>query len=201
MNKKVIALLVAILIAVIISGIIFTVYRQEEDQTQNNNFGSTVTNNKNANTDLSVASWAIKFAANLDGVIVVLSGMSNIEQMEDNIAYMKDFEGLSKSEEEVIKKAQEELNKIPLIPCTTCNYCAKVCPMNIGISGSFTAMNMLTLYKDLAASKHQEGWLVGGHGKARADQCIKCGACEGVCPQHIKIRDELDKVTEEIINK
>ena len=156
---------------------------------------------KDANPNLSMASWAIKFAANLDGVMVVLSGMSNIEQMQDNLSYMKDFKGLTDNEQEVIKKAQEELNKIPLIPCTTCNYCAKVCPMNIGISGSFTAMNILTLYNDLAGAKHQEEWLVGGHGKARANECIKCGACEGVCPQHIKIRDELDRVSEEIINK
>lgn len=154
---------------------------------------------KDANPNLSMASWAIKFAANLDGVMVVLSGMSNIEQMQDNLSYMKDFNGLTDNEQEVIKKAQEELNKIPLIPCTTCNYCAKVCPMNIGISGSFTAMNILTLYNDLAGAKHQEEWLVGGHGKARANECIKCGACEGVCPQHIKIRDELDRVSEEII--
>ncbi len=148
---------------------------------------------KNANPNMSFASWAIKFAANLDGVITVLSGMSNIEQMEDNLSYMKDFKGLSKEEEKTIEKAQEILKTIPLIPCTTCNYCAKVCPMNIGISGTFTAMNMLTLYKDLAAAKHQEEWLVSGHGLKSAKECIKCGKCEGVCPQHIKIREELEK--------
>ena len=148
---------------------------------------------KNANPNMSFASWAIKFAANLDGVITVLSGMSNIEQMEDNLSYMKDFKELSKEEEKTIEKAQEILKTIPLIPCTTCNYCAKVCPMNIGISGTFTAMNMLTLYKDLAAAKHQEEWFVGGHGLKSAKECIKCGKCESVCPQHIKIREELEK--------
>ena len=153
---------------------------------------------KEANPDASVASWAIKFAASLEGVITVLSGMSNIEQMEDNISYMKDFTKLSDKEEETITKAQEILKSIPIIPCTTCNYCAKVCPMKIGISGSFTAMNYLTLYNDMPAAKHQEEWLVGGHGLKSASECIKCGKCEQVCPQHIKIRKELERVAEKL---
>ena len=149
---------------------------------------------KNAEPDSSVASWAVRFAASLEGVITVLSGMSSVDQMKDNLSYMKGFQGLNAEQQAVIAKAQEELKKIPLIPCTTCNYCAKVCPKNIGISGSFTAMNLLTLYRDKAFAKHQEEWLVGGHGKARADQCVKCGKCEEACPQHIKIRENLEKV-------
>ena len=132
---------------------------------------------KQANPNTSVASWAIKFAANLEGVITVLSGMSNVEQMEDNPSYMKDFDGLSEDEMKVIKKAQEELSKIDIVPCTVCNYCAKVCPNNIGISGSFTALNQLILYGNKAAAQHQEGWLVGGHGKQNASECLQCGEC------------------------
>ncbi len=156
---------------------------------------------KKANPEASVASWAIKFSANLDGVITVLSGMSNIEQMEDNISYMKDFTNLTENEEKTIKEAQDVLNSIPLIPCTTCNYCAKVCPMKIGISGSFTAMNYLTLYKDMESAKHQENWLVGGHGLKSASECVKCGKCEQVCPQHIHIRNELEKTAEAFSQK
>lgn len=88
---------------------------------------------KNAEPDASPASWAVRFAANLEGVITVLSGMSNVEQMQDNLSYMKTFDGLSEKEKETLDKAQEELKKIPLIPCTTCNYCAKVCPQHIKI--------------------------------------------------------------------
>ena len=151
---------------------------------------------KEAEPEASTASWAIRFAANLEGVITVLSGMSNVAQMEDNLSFMRDFNGLTDSEKETLDKAREAMSKIPLIPCTTCNYCAKVCPMEIGISGSFTAMNYLTLYENKAAAAHQEDWLVVSHGRKRADECVKCGQCEEVCPQHISIREELEKVSE-----
>lgn len=151
---------------------------------------------KKAEPEASCASWAIRFAADLDGIITVLSGMSNMEQMEDNLSVMKNFTGLSEKEKKTLDEAREALNSIPLIPCTTCNYCAKVCPMDIGISGSFTAMNYLTLYKDKDAARHQEEWLVGSHGRKSASECIKCGKCEEVCPQHIKIREELVRVSE-----
>ena len=129
----------------------------------------------------------------------MLSGMSTVEQMRDNLSYMQDFRGLTEGQRATLRRAQEELSKIPLIPCTTCNYCAKVCPKDIGISGSFTALNYLTLYGDKPAAVHQEGWLVGGHGKNRADQCIRCGKCEAVCPQHIPIRENLKRVREALL--
>ena len=139
------------------------------------------------------ASWALRFAADLDGVITVLSGMSNVEQMEENIKVLEGFEHLSEGQRKVLEEARVMIEKYPVIPCTSCEYCSKVCPKNIGISGTFYADNLLTLYGNLPAALNQEGWLVEGHGKARATECIKCGKCEDACPQHIAIREMLDK--------
>ena len=154
---------------------------------------------KEAEPNASAASWAVRFAADLEGIITVLSGMSNVEQMKDNLSYMKDFHGFTDEQRQVLEKAREELNSIPLIPCTSCNYCAKVCPMQIGISGSFTAMNYFTLYRDKAMAAGQENWLVEGHGLKHANECIKCGRCEEACPQHIAIRERLAQVSEKLL--
>lgn len=151
---------------------------------------------KAAEPNSSVASWAIRFAASLPGVITVLSGMSDVAQMQDNLSYMRTFETLTDAQRATIERAQHELAKIPLIPCTRCNYCAKVCPNEIGISGTFTAMNMHTLYGDLETAKKERTWQVDRHGKRPADDCIKCGRCEQACPQRIKIRDELARSIE-----
>lgn len=146
---------------------------------------------KAADPDASLPSWAIRFAASLDGVIAVLSGMSNVAQMKDNLSYMTDFHKLSPAEQEVMDRARAAIAEIPLIPCTTCNYCAKVCPMNIGISGTFSAMNLLTLYGSEKRAAGTEEFHVIKAGKRRANECIRCGACEEACPQHIEIRERL----------
>ncbi len=148
-----------------------------------------------ADTDASYASWAIRFAASLDGVLAVLSGMSNVEQMKDNLSYMKDFKPLSEAEQSVITKAREVIEAIPIVPCTSCEYCAKVCPMNIGISGTFKCLNIIKLYDNVQRALHEEKFNVINPGKKRANECIKCGACEAACPQHIGIRDMLDEAS------
>ena len=151
---------------------------------------------KEASPDASCSSWAIKYAADLEGVITVLSGMSNTEQMEDNISFMKDFSGLTDGEREVLKKASDAINEVPIIPCTSCDYCAKVCPMEVGISGSFSAMNIITIYNDMEKAKNQMQWFVERQQRKHASECIRCGACEAVCPQHISIISELEKIAE-----
>ena len=139
------------------------------------------------------ASWALRFCADLEGIITVLSGMSSIEQMRENIDVLRGFQHLTESERSTVEEARKLIETYPVIPCTSCEYCSKVCPKNIGISGTFYAENLLTLYGNLDAALNQEGWLVGNHGKARATECIKCGKCEDACPQHIDIREMLDR--------
>lgn len=145
------------------------------------------------NPQASFASWAIRYAASLDGVITVLSGMSNISQMEDNLSFMKEFSPLDEKERDAIDKAREILASIPTVPCTACAYCMKGCPKSIAIYGTFQAVNMVNIFDDLAGAKSKYNWNTTGHGWGKASECINCGKCELVCPQHIAIRDELKK--------
>ena len=120
--------------------------------------------------------------------------MSNIEQMNDNTSYMENFVPLTDQEYKVVAKARDVLASLPIVPCTSCDYCAKVCHQDIGISGSFAAYNMLTLYKNMDIAKHQENWRVEYHNRKQAKDCIQCCSCVEVCPQHINIPIELKKV-------
>ena len=149
---------------------------------------------KEAEPDMSVASWALRFAASLDGLITVLSGMSTVEQMEDNLKVMKDFHKLTPGQLAVIDKAKEALAAIPTIPCTNCQYCMKGCPQGVKIPAIFSAVNAYKTYNHLAGAKGSYNFATRDGGKA--SECIACGQCESVCPQHIEIIDELKKAAE-----
>lgn len=146
---------------------------------------------KSARPDMSVPSWAVRFAASLEGVITVLSGMSNEAQLEDNTSYMENFEPLTDADREVVGKAVDILNNIPTIPCTGCKYCVDGCPQRINIPGIFRAMNGLTLYNNIDSSKGDYGYATKDGGKA--SDCLQCGSCENHCPQHIEIIETLKK--------
>lgn len=142
-----------------------------------------------ARPDLSVASWAIRFVASLDGIITVLSGMSTEEQMADNLSYMADFKPLSEDEKKVIKQAQDILDGIDSIPCTSCHYCTDGCPMQIPIPEIFSARNKQLIWEQKEAGQADYDKAVSNKGMPSA--CIQCGQCEGVCPQHIDIINRL----------
>ncbi len=146
---------------------------------------------REANPELSVPSWAVRYAASLEGIVTVLSGMSNEEQLNDNVSYMENFQPLSDAERETVQKAVEILNTLPTIPCTGCKYCVDGCPQKINIPGIFEAMNEYILYNNLERAKHSYENAVKEGGKA--SDCIQCGACEAHCPQHIGIIETLEK--------
>lgn len=144
---------------------------------------------KEAAPDLSVASWAIRYAASLEGIVTVLSGMSDLSQMEDNLSYMSDFKPLNQKEQELIKKVVGELDKTPTIPCTGCKYCVDDCPQKINIPGIFSCFNNYKLYQNLDMAKGSYAWNTKTNGNA--SDCIACGSCESHCPQHLDIIDTL----------
>lgn len=135
--------------------------------------------------DASIPSWALRFAASLDGVLAVLSGMSTPDQMEDNLNTMDPFVPLTDDEQNLLRDVVAEIRSVPTIPCTGCRYCVDGCPMNIQIPDLLKCNNRARLYGVSDKLKKEYAEKVKDHGPASA--CIRCGQCEGVCPQHLSI--------------
>lgn len=146
-----------------------------------------------AGEDMSPAEWALRFALGLDDVMVVLSGMSTLEQMEQNIATWKSFEPLTDEQMKTIEQAQKKLAEVIYVPCTSCRYCMKDCPQELNIAGMFEALNRGKIYGKDAA----QGWYgfstSEGH---KALDCIECGQCEEICPQSIDVISKLTDASE-----
>ena len=146
---------------------------------------------RKARPEASIASWAVRYAASLPGVMMVLSGMSDMDQMRDNVETMADFRPCNEVDYCVIEEVVAELDKMPQVPCTDCRYCVKGCPQGVAIPGIFKAMNNEFIYGNKAGAKGNYGFATMGGGLA--SKCVGCGACEEVCPQHIKIMEQLKK--------
>lgn len=143
----------------------------------------------------SPASYAIRFAAGFPGMMMVLSGMSSMEQMKDNLSYMKDFQPLNETELEAVKKVQSIFCGMNLIPCTACRYCTDGCPRQIAIPDLFAVMNTKQIYHDWNADFYYNNVYTGAG--RRASDCIQCGRCEKACPQHLPIRRLLTEIAAE----
>lgn len=152
---------------------------------------------KDYNNDASVASWAVRFAASHENVKMVLSGMSNIQQMNDNTSFMQDFKPLNSEEEKIIENVVQKINDSLAIKCTACSYCTEGCPKKITIPRYFSLYNLDYLEKDSGDWRPQKAYydrLTTKFGKA--SDCIACGQCEKICPQHLPIIDLLKTVSE-----
>ncbi len=143
--------------------------------------------------DASVASWAVRFAASCPNVFMVLSGMSNEEQLLDNMSFMQDFKPLSDEERGIVDKAVDIIHKAIAIQCTGCAYCVEGCPVKIPIPEYFKMYNSQCQYGDASRAKAR---FAEKKNDGQPSQCIECGQCEGHCPQHLPIIENMKKVAE-----
>lgn len=151
---------------------------------------------KEVEPDMSVASWAIRYVASLENVAMVLSGMTHVEQMEDNLSYMADFKPLTDSEVKLVEQVAEIIVSKESIACTGCRYCVDGCPQKIGIPDFFKLMNDISKFgeRQVQLSKNYYNHYTGTLGMGKASSCEKCGQCEEHCPQHLSITKYLEDV-------
>ncbi len=147
----------------------------------------------NALHEGSPAEIALRFAAEQEQVVMVLSGMTTLDQVRENVAFMKDAKPLSDAAHEAIRTVRGMIRALPLVACTGCRYCTEGCPMQINIPGIFRCVNDRIKFPNRPNSRY--GWVTKNGGKA--SDCIECGACEEICPQHLPIRDLLKQAAEQ----
>ena len=141
----------------------------------------------------SQATYALRYAASFPEVMMVLSGMTHLPQMEENLSFMADPAPITETEAEALNKVKEAFRSKRLIACTACRYCTEGCPMEIPIPDLFADLNSKSLHKDWNSNWY---FMVHTQGKGKPSDCIECGQCEGVCPQHLPIIETLKKVAE-----
>lgn len=153
---------------------------------------------KEAQPNLSVASWAVRFAASLPNVAMVLSGMTTLEQMEDNLSYMDNFKPLTENEKHIVAQVAEIIIARETIACTACRYCVDGCPQKIGIPEFFKLVNDIDKFGEpqVARSKNYYTHYTTTLGMGKASSCVGCGQCEQHCPQHLPITKHLKQVAE-----
>lgn len=151
--------------------------------------------NEKYGTRHSYASYALRFVAGFEGIEVILSGMNAMEQMEENVKFMKAITPLNEEERHAIEQVREIFNSKQMIQCTACRYCTDECPKHILIPDMFACFNQKKIFNHWNQDYYYNNVLTVNNPKASA--CLKCGKCELACPQHLPIRELLVEVANE----